>query len=223
MSLSKGKILTNQEKKIKNKKLQNIRNSNIDIKVYEEDSYLEVVIYIDTIIEPAPRPRTASVFKTDEKGNKIMVGSRIYDPLAYYKDYLKKFFNSNIINNHKFKDYKFPFDGYIEVELEFTKVPPKSWSIKKKYYALKGSQKYVSKPDLDNAEKTLYDCLNEILFKDDSQIIESHSIKYYAYKDSTKATFKLYNMKIPEGRLSKEDMEEWKDLENYLEYGKEEE
>lgn len=36
------------------------------------------------------------------------------------------------------------------------------------------------KPDIDNLEKLVYDALNGVLYKDDSQIIESHCWKRWA-------------------------------------------
>lgn len=49
---------------------------------------------------------------------------------------------------------------------------PQGWAIKKKIMAREGILPHVSKPDIDNLEKGVFDSLNKIAWKDDSQIIK---------------------------------------------------
>lgn len=216
MAIKKGQILTGKEKKIKNKKLRTIRNSKIEAKVTREDDYIKVEIKMNRILEPAPRARVSSITKTNANGEKEIVGSRMYDPLSEYKNYLKKFFRENLTEEEF--GIKLPFEGRITSELELTKVPPKSWSDRQKYYALLGKLDFMSKPDLDNVEKTLYDCLNKILFKDDAQIVVTHARKDFDLRDSTYAVFKLYPVNDVKGRLTKEEKLEWDKMKDLLEY-----
>ena len=44
---------------------------------------------------------------------------------------------------------------------------------------------HTKKPDLDNLEKFVYDCLNYVVWKDDSQIVESIAKKFYSDKPKT--------------------------------------
>jgi Holliday junction resolvase RusA-like endonuclease len=219
MALKKGSILTGKEKVIKNKKLSSIRKSKIDIKVSKEKDCIKVVIDIDKVLEPAPRARVSSIMKKNSNGDKEFVGSRLYDPLSEYKNYLKNFF----INNLSEKEFgiKLPFDGKVTSELYLTKVPPKSWSDKKIYYALTGKLDSLSKPDLDNVEKTLYDCLNKILFLDDAQITKTSAEKKFDFSDRTHAIFRLYPTEKVTGRLTKEEKQEWDKIKNKINYSEE--
>lgn len=216
MSLRKGKIESKAIKKVKNAKLQSIRESTIDIHINDKKEYIEIIIDLDRILEPAPRARVSGVYKKNENGDTEMVGSRMYDPLSSYKDHLKKVFTNKLLNSDI--GISIPFKGRVEVDLELTKVPSKSWSIKQKYFALKGLFPFLLKPDVDNVEKTLFDCLNKILFKDDCQIIKNKTKKQFGYADRTYAVFRLYKDTELPVRLSKEQMAEWKELEKLLIY-----
>ncbi|MCK4525918.1 RusA family crossover junction endodeoxyribonuclease [candidate division WOR-3 bacterium] len=44
---------------------------------------------------------------------------------------------------------------------------------------------HTKKSDLDNLEKFVYDCLNHVVWKDDSQIVESIAKKLYSDKPRT--------------------------------------
>ena len=75
-------------------------------------------------------------------------------------------------------DFK-PITGEIIIkEIVFTFAPLKSWS-KKKLRALEdGEILYkITKPDIDNLCKNLFDCCNGLLWCDDSRIVEIKNIK----------------------------------------------
>jgi Holliday junction resolvase RusA-like endonuclease len=57
---------------------------------------------------------------------------------------------------------------------------PKSTSKKKKAQMLRGEIKHTKKPDFDNLIKFICDCLNGIVWKDDSQVYMSSILKIYA-------------------------------------------
>lgn len=219
MAIKKGKILSGKEKKIKDKKLQAIRDSKIELNHKDCGEYVEVTIKLDRILEPAPRARVSGVYKKNDKGEKEMVGSRMYDPLSSYKDHIKKVFMNYFTQEDL--GIELPFKGKVDVSLSITKVPPKSWSNKDKYYALMGELPFTVKPDVDNVEKTLFDCLNKILFKDDCQIISNSTEKIFYYQDSTTGIFRLYKpTKLPL-RLDKKQTVHWKELEKKLVYREE--
>jgi Holliday junction resolvase RusA-like endonuclease len=56
---------------------------------------------------------------------------------------------------------------------------PASWSVKKREQALAGIILPTSKPDFDNFCKAASDALNKIVFHDDAQVVEAHTIKRY--------------------------------------------
>jgi Holliday junction resolvase RusA-like endonuclease len=62
-------------------------------------------------------------------------------------------------------------EGPIALTLEFYLPRPKSLP--------KKIQHHTKRPDLTNLEKAIEDGLNGVVYKDDSQIVSKHSVKYY--------------------------------------------
>ncbi len=65
---------------------------------------------------------------------------------------------------------------------------PKSWPKKFKEMALAGQVGMTKKPDMDNIIKALFDAMNGIVFKDDSQVVFSMSRKIYSTTPYTEVT-----------------------------------
>ena len=74
-------------------------------------------------------------------------------------------------------------DGPIEMSLTFYMPIPASAS-KKKQAALLVSP-HVNKPDIDNLQKMVLDCLNGVLFNDDRQIYKILAVKLYDFNPRT--------------------------------------
>ena len=74
---------------------------------------------------------------------------------------------------------KKPYVCPIRLNCTFYIETPKSWSKKKRLEALEGRILPTSRPDLDNYVKAVLDGLNEILYNDDSQVIEISARKKY--------------------------------------------
>lgn len=72
-----------------------------------------------------------------------------------------------------------PIDGPISIMMAALLPVPKSWTQKKRAAALLGIVRPTSKPDADNYLK-LSDALNEIVFRDDSQVVEATVRKAYS-------------------------------------------
>lgn len=70
--------------------------------------------------------------------------------------------------------------GPVEVRMFLFVTPPASWSGKKRINALNGGIFPTSKPDIDNTVKGLADACNEIVWKDDKQIVDLTVCKRYA-------------------------------------------
>lgn len=62
---------------------------------------------------------------------------------------------------------------------------PTSWSKKNKEAALLGHIAPTKKPDSDNVIKAIFDAMNGIVFKDDSQIVVLSARKFYALSPNT--------------------------------------
>ena len=71
----------------------------------------------------------------------------------------------------------------LAVHLNFYFTPPKSYS-KKRIRAIEAKEElFTKKPDVDNLAKSILDSCNNLLFKDDSQIIGLTIGKHYGHED----------------------------------------
>lgn len=77
------------------------------------------------------------------------------------------------------------FDGPCEVIIHARLPIPKSWSKAKTASAETGGIRPTNKRDWDNIAKGIGDALNEIVWKDDGQIVSGTVIKYYAAEPCT--------------------------------------
>lgn len=73
-----------------------------------------------------------------------------------------------------------PYDGPLEVCMEFYRSVQTSISKKERSRRLSGVHRPTVKPDLDNYIKSTSDALNGILWVDDNLIISLEAKKYYA-------------------------------------------
>jgi Holliday junction resolvase RusA-like endonuclease len=73
-----------------------------------------------------------------------------------------------------------PLEGPCEVVIHARLPIPKSWSKRKIASAVQGGTRPTHKLDWDNIAKGIGDALNEIVWKDDGQIVDGRVIKYYA-------------------------------------------
>lgn len=72
-----------------------------------------------------------------------------------------------------------PIEGPLTVSVMAAFPVPASWSKKKQQAALANLVRPTGKPDADNLLKAL-DALNQIVFRDDAQIVEAHVGKAYS-------------------------------------------
>lgn len=70
--------------------------------------------------------------------------------------------------------------GAVSVELDIRLPIPESWSMKKKAHAIQGLLMPTKKPDIDNIFKACADGMNNVVYKDDVQIVETTQRKRYA-------------------------------------------
>ena len=195
-----------KKKEIKDKKLQSIREANIEVHTKYDDKRHEHYLYIsvDRIIEPSMRPRTTSRF------------SGMYDPLAGYKKVIENKIKE-YINNTNLSIY--PYGGPCRSVITIYKKPKKTLSIIDKFIYITQNLPVMVKPDIDNVEKTVWDIFNGIVIEDDSQIYSSKTVKRFSKEDKT--IIKLYleeenpmikQLKLEKKRLSKEESEYIKSL-----------
>ncbi|MFP3859254.1 MAG: RusA family crossover junction endodeoxyribonuclease [Bacteroidales bacterium] len=95
--------------------------------------------------------------------------------------HLKEGYRWQIKSQYKEEALKVP----VALDIIFYMPIPKSLSGIKKRQMANGIIAHSKKPDLDNLEKFLIDCLNKIVFHDDCQIIEMRTKKIYSTKPGT--------------------------------------
>lgn len=75
--------------------------------------------------------------------------------------------------------YREPFGNALELTFTAVFPIPVSWSTKKKTAAINWEIFPTVKPDLSNIQKAIEDGMNQIVYRDDSQIIRCNSSKIY--------------------------------------------
>jgi len=109
-----------------------------------------------------------------------MAGKIAYDPQDKIKRKTKLEFTNQLRRQRRLK----ALEGPISVILDISYQTPKSWSKKRKITA----NHKTSRPDTDNITKFFLDILNEIAYKDDSQVVELYAQKKYSDKPGVKIT-----------------------------------
>ena len=78
-----------------------------------------------------------------------------------------------------------PLGCPVYVDLTFYLPIPKSTSKPKQRQMLNGIMQHISKPDIDNLQKFVLDCLNGIVIEDDRRVVEIRARKVYSSKPGT--------------------------------------
>ena len=78
------------------------------------------------------------------------------------------------------KNFRFEDNAALRVNITAYYPIPKSVSAKKRADMIAGAIRPTTKPDWDNIGKIVCDALNGIAYRDDSQIVDGRTIKFYA-------------------------------------------
>lgn len=70
-----------------------------------------------------------------------------------------------------------PFDCAVRVDLTVVFAIPSGWSKKKQHQALVGEIRPAKKPDLSNVAKQVEDAFNNLVYRDDAQIVEYGTLR----------------------------------------------
>ncbi len=103
-----------------------------------------------------------------------------------YENLVKIMFQQVKPNNYSM------FNKPIKMKIEAYFAIPKSFSKVKQSQALEGKLLPLTKPDADNIAKIICDALNDVAYKDDTQIVELAIIKRYAMEPKVKITLDEY-------------------------------
>lgn len=101
------------------------------------------------------------------------------DKTRIYEDYTKLLYKSQV------KHY---FEGYVKLTVKAFYGIAKSDSKKIKEQKSNNILRPSKKPDIDNVMKLIADSLNEIAYKDDTQIVEMQGMKFYSNKPRVEVT-----------------------------------
>ncbi len=100
---------------------------------------------------------------------------------ASYENLVKLSFLNCSASNERYLD-----NQPLRVRLFMYQAIPSSTSKKKKQLMLLGKIYPTKKPDIDNVCKAIFDALNGVAFKDDTQIVELEITKRYSIKEYVK-------------------------------------
>ena len=103
-----------------------------------------------------------------------------------YENLVKIMFQQAKPNNYSM------FNKPIKMKIEAYFAIPKSFSKVKQSQALEGKLLPLTKPDADNIAKVICDALNDVAYKDDTQIVELSITKRYAMEPKVKITLDEY-------------------------------
>lgn len=70
-------------------------------------------------------------------------------------------------------------DGPVSVIMQMVAPVPGSWSNRKKDHALDGIIMPITKPDMDNVVKAIFDAVNGVVWHDDTQVVDLQVRKRY--------------------------------------------
>jgi Holliday junction resolvase RusA-like endonuclease len=99
---------------------------------------------------------------------------RMYDPKksSDYKDYVK------LVASEKAP--KSLLEGALTMVVKIYRPMPKSFSKRKSDQAEQGMLRPITKPDADNYLKAIKDALKNVIWKDDSQVVDVQVSKWYS-------------------------------------------
>ncbi len=105
-------------------------------------------------------------------------GRRAYNPKTKEKQYCQWQIKAQY-------NQKTPIPGPVILFVAFHLPIPKGTSKVRTKQMLNGIMHHIKKPDVDNLNKFICDCLKTIVFEDDSQIFEIHSKKIFSETPKT--------------------------------------
>lgn len=79
-----------------------------------------------------------------------------------------------------YSDFKFSDDAMLDMRIKAFYSIPKSASKKKRASMLANEIRPTKKPDMDNVVKIIADSLNQVAYRDDTQIVDCQCRKFYS-------------------------------------------
>ncbi len=89
--------------------------------------------------------------------------------------------------------YRFPDDAMLDMRIMAYYSIPMSVSKKKRAMMLAGEVRPTKKPDMDNVVKVIADSLNQVAYRDDTQIVDCQCRKFYAEQPRVEVIIRQIN------------------------------
>lgn len=123
---------------------------------------IKFTVWGEPIAQGRPRASTANGYV------------KMYDPKKSreFKQYVRL-----VASQHRPQEL---LTGPLKMKVKVFKPTLKSFSQKKKAAAEKGEIRPITKPDVDNYIKSVFDGLNQVIWKDDSQVVDLQVSKFYS-------------------------------------------
>lgn len=86
------------------------------------------------------------------------------------------------------KGFRFPDDAMLDMRILAYYSVPRSASKKRRALMLEGKIRPTKKPDMDNVMKVVADSLNQVAYRDDTQIVDAQCRKFYSEKPRIEVT-----------------------------------
>lgn len=102
---------------------------------------------------------------------------KVFDPQSRVKEGFKWQIKSQYRN--------LPLASPVSLDITFFMPIPKATSGIKKKQMLNGVCFHMKRPDIDNLQKFILDCLNNLVIQDDAQVVEIRTRKIYSDKPGT--------------------------------------
>ncbi len=116
------------------------------------------------------------------KTKRPIINERTPDKTVFYENLIKTEYQRQV-GNSRFQDGE-----NLDMRIIAYYTIPKSASIKKQAQMESGQIRPTKKPDMDNIMKVVADSLNQIAYRDDSQIVDSQVRKFYSREPRIEVT-----------------------------------
>lgn len=142
------------------------------------------------------RPQTKVLYSakgfTDKKTGKIrntMVNNVTPKKTVIYENLVK------CIYHEQCQDFRFPDEAMLDMRILAYYSIPKSKTKKIKDQMIKGILRPTKKPDMDNVVKVIADSLNQVAYRDDTQIVDCQCRKFYSETPRVEVIIKTVEVK----------------------------
>lgn len=93
------------------------------------------------------------------------------------------------------EEFRFPDDAMLDMRIRAYYSIPKSASKKKRAAMIIGEIRPTKKPDMDNVVKIIADSLNQVAYRDDTQIVDCQCRKFYSDNPRVEVMIKTVEQK----------------------------